>query len=87
MRHAMYMVIIALVFAIGMFGLQGCFEEHYSGPGYGYGYPAYSYAPAYPSYNYAPYYRNGYRSGYWAGQRHEEHEEHEEHEHHDRDWH
>jgi len=93
MRHKLYLLVIALVFAVGMFGLQGCFEEHYSGPGYGYGYPAYSYpaysyAPSYPAYNYAPVYRNGYRSGYNAGERHEEHEEHEGHEQHDRgrDW-
>ena len=75
MRHKIYILIISVLFVVGMAGLQGCFEEHYSGPGYGYGapaYPAYGYAtPSYRPYNYyapAPVYRNGYR----AGERHEE---------------
>jgi hypothetical protein len=75
MRHKIYLLIISMFFAAGIVGLQACFEESYSGPGYGYGYPAYpsySYAPAY-----RPYYGYGYRNGYRAGARHEEHEEHE----------
>jgi hypothetical protein len=88
MRHKIYPLIISLFFVVGMVGLQGCFEEHYSDPGYGYGgYPAYGYGgyPAYPAYSYAPsyrpynYYGSGYSNGYRAGERHEEHEEHEEH--------
>jgi hypothetical protein len=76
MRHKIYPLIIALFFVVGMVGLQGCFEEHYSDPGYGYGgYQAYSYAPSYRPYNY---YGSGYSNGYRAGERHEEDEEHEE---------
>ena len=80
MRHKIYLLIIALFFVVGMVRMQACFEEGYSGPGYGYGYPAYptySYAPSYRPYNY---YGSDYRHGYRAGARHEEHEEHEEHE-------
>ena len=91
MRHKIYPLIISLVFLFGMVGLQGCFEDHYSNPGYGYGgygaSPASSYAPPYRSYNYnwpgysngSQYYEPGYNNGYRAGERHEEHEEHEAH--------
>jgi hypothetical protein len=80
MRHKIYPLVISLFLVVGIVGLQGCFEEHNSGPGYGYGgytaYPASSYAPSYRPYNY---YGSGYSNGHNAGERHEEHEEHAEH--------
>jgi hypothetical protein len=90
MRHKIYPLIISLVFLLDMVGLQGCFEDDYSNPGYGNvaygGSPAYSYVPPYRSYNYkgprysngSGYYRPGYDNGYRAGAGHEEREEHEE---------
>jgi hypothetical protein len=42
MRNRIFLILRALLLLVGMFALQGCFEEEYRGYGRGYA-PAYGY--------------------------------------------
>jgi hypothetical protein len=63
MKSKIFLILRALLLIVGMFALQGCFEEEYHGyePGYG---PAYRYS-----------YESPRRE--WEEHEHEEHEGHE----------
>ena len=75
MGSKIYLILRALLLAIGMFALQGCFEEEYHGHGGGYA-PAYGY-----NYRSSPGYGYNYDSPPAYGYRYEspwhEHEEEE----------
>jgi hypothetical protein len=63
MKSKTFLILRALLLIVGMFALQGCFEEEYHGYGPGYG-PAYGYSYESPRHE-------------WEEHEHEEHEGHE----------
>jgi hypothetical protein len=77
MENKIYLVLQALLLVVGMFALQGCFEEEYHGHGGGYA-PAYGYNYGSPPYGYnygSPPYGYRYESP-WHEHEEEEREEH-----------
>jgi hypothetical protein len=68
MGNKIYLALRALLLVVGMFALQGCFEEEYHGHGGGYA-PAYGYNYGSPPYGYR------YESP-WHEHEEEEREEH-----------